>query len=51
MGVIDMKGFDGDPLRHITGISKIMLAGIGTTDQAGAGGAASGGHENTVAND
>ena len=51
IGVIDMKGFDGDPFRHITGVSKIMLPGIGTTNQAGTGRTASGRHENTVADD
>ncbi len=46
-----MKGFDGDPFRHITGVTEIMLPGIGTADQAGTGRPASGRHENTVAND
>ena len=32
IGVIDMKGFDGDPFRHITGVAEIMLPGIGTAD-------------------
>jgi len=51
IGVIDMKGFDGDPFRHITGVAEIMLPGIGTADQAGTGRPASGRHENTVADD
>ncbi len=51
IGVIDMKGFDGDPFRHITGVSEIMLPGIGTADQAGIGRSASGRHENSVADD
>ena len=51
IGVIDMKGFNGDPFRHIASVSEIMLPGIGTTNQAGTGWSASGRHENTVADD
>lgn len=29
-GIVDLKVFDGDPFRHITGIAEIMLTGIGT---------------------
>jgi len=48
IGVIDVKRVDGDLVRHITGVPKIMLAGIETADQAGAGLSTSCGHENTV---
>ena len=51
IGVIDMKIFDGNPFRHITGVAEIMLTGIGTADQAGIGRSASGRHENTVADE
>ena len=37
IGVIDMKGFDGDPFRHVTGVAEIMLPGIRTAYQACAG--------------
>jgi len=51
IGVVDVKIFNGDPIWHITGVAKIMLTGIGTTDQAGTGWSASGRHENAVADD
>ena len=50
-GVVDMKFFDGDPLRHITGVAEIMLSGIGSADQAGAFCPAVSRHENAVADD
>ena len=47
--VIDMKIFNGDPFRHITGVAEIMLTGIRSADQGGAGWFAARGHEGTVA--
>lgn len=32
IGVVDLKIFNGDMLRHIAGVAKIMLTGIGSTD-------------------
>lgn len=48
-GVVDMESFDGDPFRHITGVAEIMLAGIGSSNQAGADWSAACGHESAVA--
>lgn len=40
LGVVDTQAVDGDPLRHMAGVSKVMLPVIRTTDQAGADGLA-----------
>src|SRR5688572_7099146 len=49
IGIVDAKVFDSDPIRHITNVAEIMLAGIKTIDQAGTNGLAAGGHEDAVA--
>ena len=49
IGVVDTKIFNSDPFRHITCIAEIMLTGIRSTYQAGAGWSAVRGHEDTVA--
>jgi len=48
-GVVDMKIFNCDPFRHITGVAKIMLTGIRSIYQGGAGWPAACGHENAIA--
>jgi len=50
-GVIDMKIFDCDPFRHITGVAEIMLSGIRTADQTGTYRSASCRYENAIADD
>ena len=49
--VVDLEVFDGYPFRHITGVAKIMLPGIGSPDQAGTGRSVSGGYKNAVADE
>lgn len=51
VGIVDAQVFDDDAVRHIRGITEIMLSGIGSTDQAGTGYSASCRYENTIPDD
>ena len=49
IGVVDIKIFNGNPFRHITGVAEIMLTGIRSAYQASTGWTVASGHENAVA--
>ena len=49
IGVVDVQVFYGNLFRHISGVTEIMLAGIGPPNQVGAGGSATCRNKNAVA--
>src|SRR5690606_30566374 len=49
--VVDMECIDGDALRHVTGVTEVVLPVVGAADQAGADRFAAGWNKHGVADD